>query len=141
MLISLALAQLFNQRFPGRRIARWALIAPWAASVFMTAVVFRWMLDARSGLITVFLHDVGLVHTLGSRQADWLGRPAAAFWWMAGVAVFVSVPFTTYALLAGLQTIPDRGVRGGPHRRRCDGTHLLVHHACRCFVRLSSSPC
>jgi multiple sugar transport system permease protein len=25
---------------------------------------------------------------------------------MAGVAVFVSVPFTTYALLAGLQTIP-----------------------------------
>jgi len=88
-------------------VARWALIAPWAASVFMTAVVFRWMLDARSGLINVFLHDLGIVKDLGSSQADWLGRPVAAFWWMVGVAVFVSLPFTTYALLAGLQTVPD----------------------------------
>src|SRR5215467_1400065 len=106
VVISLALAQLFHQRFPGRRVARWALIAPWAASVFMTAVVFRWMLDARSGLINVFLHDLGIVKDLGSSQADWLGRPVAAFWWMVGVAVFVSLPFTTYALLAGLQTVP-----------------------------------
>ncbi len=106
MLISLALAQLFHQRFPGRRVTRWALIAPWAASVFMTSVIFRWMLNPNSGLINVFLHDVGLVGRLGSAQADWLGRPYAAFCWMIGVAVFVSVPFTTYALLAGLQTIP-----------------------------------
>jgi len=106
VVISLALAQLFHQQFPGRRVARWALIAPWAASVFMTAVVFRWMLDARSGLINVFLHDLGIVKDLGSSQADWLGRPVAAFWWMVGVAVFVSLPFTTYALLAGLQTVP-----------------------------------
>lgn len=106
VVLSLALAQLFNQRFPGRRIARWALIAPWAASVFMTAVVFRWMLDARSGLINVFLHHIGVIHQLGSAQADWLGRPVAALWWMMGVAVFVSLPFTTYALLAGLQTVP-----------------------------------
>jgi multiple sugar transport system permease protein len=106
VLLSLALAQLFNQRFPGRRVTRWALIAPWAASVFMTAVVFRWMLDPRSGLINVFLHDIGVVDKLGSSQADWLGRPSVAFWWMVGVAVFVSLPFTTYALLAGLQTVP-----------------------------------
>ena len=39
MVISLGLAQLFNQRFPGRRVTRWALIAPWAASVLMTAVL------------------------------------------------------------------------------------------------------
>ena len=107
MLISLALAQLFHQRFPGRQVARWALIAPWAASVFMTAVIFRWMLNPNSGLINVFLHDIGLVGQLGSAQANWLGRPGAAFWWMVAVAVFVSLPFTTYALLAGLQTIPD----------------------------------
>nr|WP_206745602.1 sugar ABC transporter permease [Jatrophihabitans sp. GAS493] len=107
MLISMALAQLFNQHFPGRRVARMALIAPWAASVFMTGIVFRWMLNRDSGLINLFLHDVGLVHSLGGSQADWLGRPGAAFIWMIGVAVFVSVPFTTYAILAGLQTIPE----------------------------------
>ena len=105
--ISLALAQLFNQRFPGRRVARWALIAPWAASVMMTSLIFRWALDANSGVINIFLHDIGVVHKLGSNQADWLGRPFAAMVWMMIVAVFVSLPFTTYALLAGLQTIPE----------------------------------
>lgn len=106
MLLSLGLAQLFNARFPGRRVARWALIAPWAASVLMTAFIFRWALDANSGVINVFLHDVGLLKHFGTNQADWLGRPDSAFVWMMVVAIFVSLPFSTYALLAGLQTIP-----------------------------------
>jgi multiple sugar transport system permease protein len=106
MVISLGLAQLFNQQFPGRRVARWALIAPWAASVLMTALIFRWALDDTSGVINIFLHDIGLLDKLGSSQADWLGRPVAAMAWMMLVGVFVSVPFTTYAIMAGLQTIP-----------------------------------
>lgn len=106
VVLSLALAQLFNQRFPGRTVTRWALIAPWAASVYMTGLIFQWMLNANSGFINVFLHDIGLLNSLGGHEASWLGRPTAAFWWMVGVAVFVSLPFTTYALLAGLQTIP-----------------------------------
>ena len=100
------LAQLFNQRFPGRRVARWALIAPWAASVMMTSLVFRWALDPNSGVVNVFLHDIGVLHAFNSNQADWLGRPWSAFVWMMIVAVFVSLPFSTYALLAGLQAIP-----------------------------------
>ena len=39
LLVSLGLAQLFNERFPLRRLARTALIAPWAASVMMTALM------------------------------------------------------------------------------------------------------
>jgi multiple sugar transport system permease protein len=106
MAISLAVAQLFNQRFPGRRVARWALIAPWAASVVMTALIFRWALDPGSGVVNVFLHDIGALKHFNSNQADWLGRQTSALVWMMVVAVFVSVPFSTYALLAGLQTIP-----------------------------------
>jgi multiple sugar transport system permease protein len=106
MVLSLGLAQLFNQRFPGRRVARWALIAPWAASVTMTSLVFRWALDPNNGVINVFLHDIGVVKAFNSNQSDWLGRPTSAFVWMMAVAVFVSLPFSTYALLAGLQTIP-----------------------------------
>jgi multiple sugar transport system permease protein len=106
MFISLGLAQLFNQRFPGRRVARWAIIAPWAASVVMTSLVFRWMLDSNNGVINVFLHDIGVIDGFNSNEADWLGRPWAAFVWMMVVAIFVSLPFSTYALLAGLQTIP-----------------------------------
>jgi multiple sugar transport system permease protein len=106
MLISLALAQLFNERFPGRRVTRWALIIPWAASVMMTALIFKWALDPNVGAINVILHHLGVVKQLGSNQADWLGNPTSALLWMMAVAVFVSLPFTTYAILSGLQGVP-----------------------------------
>ncbi|MGF1426612.1 carbohydrate ABC transporter permease [Kitasatospora sp. LaBMicrA B282] len=102
MLLSLALAQLFNQNFPGRRLTRWALIAPWAASVLMTAIGFRWMLDQVSGVLNRLLLDL---HLIGHAQA-WLGDAGHSKPWLVFVAVFVSLPFTTYTLLAGLQTIP-----------------------------------
>src|ERR1700753_3987614 len=106
VLISLGLAQLFNQRFPGRQVTRWALIIPWAASVMVTALIFKWALDPTVGVINVILHHISVVQKLGSSQADWLGNPTSALAWMMGVAVFVSLPFTTYAILSGLQGIP-----------------------------------
>lgn len=106
MAISLGLAQLYNQRFPGRRFARWAIIAPWAASVMMTALIFRWMLQPGSGVVYLFLHDLGIVKTFNENTPDWLGQPDVAMICMMAVAVFVSLPFTTYVLLAGLQSIP-----------------------------------
>ncbi|AKH80873.1 ABC transporter permease [Streptomyces sp. CNQ-509] len=102
MLLSLGLAQLFNKPFPGRTLTRWALIAPWAASVLMTAIGFRWMLDQTAGVLNTLMTDLGLI----DGPKDWLGDPATAWPWMMFVAVFVSLPFTTYTLLAGLQTIP-----------------------------------
>lgn len=106
VLISLALAQLFNQRFPGRKVARWALIAPWAASVLMTAIIFKWMLDPEVGVINMIRLKLGLIDAMGGAAADQLGDASTAVPWLVFVAVFVSVPFTTYALLAGLATIP-----------------------------------
>ncbi|WP_306325985.1 carbohydrate ABC transporter permease [Streptomyces venezuelae] len=102
MVISLALAQLFNQKFPGRRVTRWALIAPWAASVVMTAIGFKWMLNQTAGVLNTLMTDLGLI----DGPEDWLGAPSTAWPWMMFVAVFVSLPFTTYTLLAGLQTVP-----------------------------------
>src|SRR6185436_10142873 len=59
--ISLGLAALLNAAFPGRRIVRWALIVPWAASVVMTATIWRWMLDAFYGIVNRVLFDLGLI--------------------------------------------------------------------------------
>ncbi|MEV0117536.1 sugar ABC transporter permease [Streptomyces sp. NPDC050844] len=103
MLLSLGLAQLFNQKFPGRRITRWALIAPWAASVLMTAIGFKWMLNQTAGVLNTVMLDLGLI----DKSKDWLGSSDTAWPWMMAVAVFVSLPFTTYTLLAGLQTVPQ----------------------------------
>ncbi|MCP6105409.1 ABC transporter permease subunit, partial [Klebsiella pneumoniae] len=36
----------------------------------------------------------------------WTKNPATAFTWSIVIAVFVSLPFTTYTILAGLQAVP-----------------------------------
>jgi ABC-type sugar transport system permease subunit len=102
MLISLALAQLLNARFPGRRVVRWAVIVPWAASVLMTALVWKWMLDNYFGVVNRVLLDLHVLH----QPVNWLAHPDQAMLWMMWVAVFVSLPFASFVILAGLQTIP-----------------------------------
>jgi multiple sugar transport system permease protein len=100
--ISLFLAQLLNANFPGRRFVRWAIIVPWAASVIMTATTFRWMLDGYYGVINRVIIDLGW----SKEGVDWLGTAETSIPWLIVVAVFVSLPFTTFVILAGLQTIP-----------------------------------
>nr|WP_254553259.1 sugar ABC transporter permease [Kitasatospora sp. MMS16-BH015] len=102
MVISLALAQLYNQKFFGRKFTRWALIIPWASSVIVTSIGFRWMLDEVAGVFNRLLLDLGLIDS----PESWTGNAAHAKPWLILVAVFVSLPFTTYTLLAGLQTVP-----------------------------------
>ncbi|WP_433464208.1 carbohydrate ABC transporter permease [Spirillospora sp. CA-128828] len=102
MTLSLALGQLLNARFPGRRVVRWAVVVPWAASVLMTALIWKWMLDNYSGLVNRVLLDLHVI----DEPVNWLAHPTQAMLWMMGVAVFVSLPFTSFVILAGLQTIP-----------------------------------
>ncbi|HMH54395.1 MAG TPA: sugar ABC transporter permease [Candidatus Acidoferrum sp.] len=102
IVISLALAQLLNERFPGRRLVRWALIVPWAASLIMTAKLFVWIYDYYFGILNHVLVSLGLV----AAPVDWLGDDATVMGAMVAVGIFVSLPFTTYVLLAGLQAIP-----------------------------------
>jgi ABC-type sugar transport system permease subunit len=102
MLGSLALSQLMNRQFRGRSLVRWALIVPWAASVVMSSIIFKWILDWSHGVLNTLLLDLHLI----SRPVDYLGQPSSAFVWMMAVAVFVSLPFTTYVLLSGHATIP-----------------------------------
>jgi multiple sugar transport system permease protein len=104
VLISLGLAQILNKAFPGRRIVRLAVIIPWAASVVMTTLVVYYGLEPYFGIINTFLVDVGLVDT--PEGYGWTRNPATAFGWSIVIAVFVSLPFTTYTILAGLQTVP-----------------------------------
>ncbi len=103
VLLSLALAQLLNQAFPGRRLVRLAVIVPWAASVVMTSVIFYYGFDPFYGVFNQALVDLRVL----DQPFGFTRRPLPAFLLSMGVAVFVSLPFTTYTILAGLQTIPD----------------------------------
>lgn len=103
LLISLALAQFLNQAFPGRRLVRLAVIVPWAASVVMTSTVFYYALDPFYGIFNQFLVDLGVLDV----GFGFTRQPVPAFVASMVVAVFVSLPFTTYTILAGLQMVPD----------------------------------
>ena len=102
VVVSLALAQLLNEPFPGRTLVRWALIVPWAASLIITSKLFVWIYDYYFGALNQLLVSVGLL----TRPVDWLGEDATVMAAMIAVGVFVSLPFTTYVLLAGLASIP-----------------------------------
>ncbi|MFJ4223615.1 carbohydrate ABC transporter permease [Microbacterium sp. NPDC089695] len=102
--ISLGLAQILNKAFPGRQIVRMAVIVPWAASVVMTTMVFYYSLEPYFGVFNKFLYDIGLSDD--AVGYGWTKNPATAFTWSIVIAIFVSLPFTTYTILAGLQTVP-----------------------------------
>ncbi len=103
VIVSLALAQLLNQAFPGRLLVRLAVIVPWAASVVMTSVVVLYGLDPYYGIVNSFLVDIGIL----DQPFGFTKRPVSAFVVSMTTAVFVSLPFTTYVFLAGLQSIPE----------------------------------
>ena len=101
-LVSLGLAQLLDASFPGRRLVRWALIVPWAASLIMTSKLFVWIYDYYFGILNHALVTLRLI----AEPIDWLGDDRTVMGAMIAVGIFVSLPFTTYVLLAGLATIP-----------------------------------
>lgn len=102
VLVSLALANFLNKPFPGRTLVRMAVVVPWAASVVMTTTVFYYGLDRDYGIINKFMVDIGLMDSPYGFTKNVASALAAAI----VIGVFVSLPFTTYTLLAGFQAIP-----------------------------------
>lgn len=102
LVLSLWLAQFLNRQFPGRRWVRLAVLVPWAASTVMTSMVFVYGLDPFYGVINKFLVDVHILEEpFGFTQ-----QPVPAFLTAMFVGVFISMPFTTYTILAGLSSVP-----------------------------------
>ncbi|EHR60921.1 carbohydrate ABC transporter permease [Saccharomonospora cyanea] len=102
IVLSMALANLLNKAFPGRQFVRLAVIVPWAASVVMTTTVVYYGLEPGYGIVQQFLHDVGVID---SPDFGFTKSMPSAFLVAIGIAIFVSLPFTTYTLLAGLQSV------------------------------------
>lgn len=103
VVLSLAMAQFLNKRFAGRRLVRWALIVPWAASLVMTATIWKYILEGSFGVLNRVLLDLRYI----AEPVDWYKEDAYAFWCLVIIGIIVSIPFTTYVVLAGLQTVPD----------------------------------
>jgi multiple sugar transport system permease protein len=88
------------------RVARWqglfrtALFAPVVTTVVAVAVIWRYLLHTRYGLINQALGDLGIA------PIDWLGDP---HWSMPAIILFATwknVGYNMVILLAGLQAVP-----------------------------------
>jgi ABC-type sugar transport system permease subunit len=67
----------------------------------MTAKLFAWIYDYYFGILN---HALTRLRVLAG-PVDWLGDDRTVMGAMIAVGVFVSLPFTTYVLLAGLSSI------------------------------------
>jgi multiple sugar transport system permease protein len=101
-LISMPVALALNMQFRGRRFARALLIIPWAASLMINAIIWRWILDGQYSIINGLLLRLGLI----KEPIIWLGEVGVAWAAIIFVGILVSIPFTSFSILAGLQSIP-----------------------------------
>jgi multiple sugar transport system permease protein len=102
ILISIPVALILNQDFYGRDLARTIIMLPWAVSLTMSAVVWRWALDGDFGMANHALRSLGLT----DENIYWLATADVAFPVQIGIGVLVSIPFTVSVLLGGLSSIP-----------------------------------
>jgi multiple sugar transport system permease protein len=102
VLVSLAVAQFLAKDFFGRKVVRWAIIVPWAASLVITAKLFVLIYDYSYGTLNLILTTL---HITGG-PIDFLGDDRWTMPSMILVGIFVSVPFTAYVFVAGLSAIP-----------------------------------
>jgi multiple sugar transport system permease protein len=103
LLVSIPVAMILNTDFYGRGLARVIIMLPWAVSLTMTAVVWRWALNGESGMLNSALIGLGLI----DHNIQWLAQASTAFPMQVLIGILVTVPFTTTIFLGGLSSIPD----------------------------------
>lgn len=102
MVVSLGISLMLDVRWLRTRgFIRSVLMLPWATSMTIQAVLWRWILNGEYGLLNHVLMSLHLI----DKPVHWLATPATSMPAMIYVGVFVSIPFTTTVLLAGLQTV------------------------------------
>ncbi|NQY92815.1 MAG: sugar ABC transporter permease [Campylobacteraceae bacterium] len=100
--ISVPIALALNEDFYGKGIARTIIMLPWAISLAMTAVIWKWMLNPDYGMLNHFLMSIGLI----DENIGWLADASTAFPMQILIGILVSIPFTISILLGGLTSIP-----------------------------------
>jgi len=103
LVISLPVALILNEDFYGRSLARVIIMLPWAVSLTMTAIVWRWALNGESGMLNSGLRAIGVIDT----NVQWLAQASTAFPVQILIGILVTIPFTTTIFLGGLSSIPD----------------------------------
>jgi ABC-type sugar transport system permease subunit len=101
--LALALANLLNKPFAGRKVVRVILLLPWAIPVIPALLTWYFIFSADWGFANYMLTSLGLI----SKGISWFGRYDTAMLTAILFNIWKNLPFWTLLFLAGLQSIPQ----------------------------------
>jgi multiple sugar transport system permease protein len=99
----LALAQLLNRQFWGRRVVTALILLPWIIPTVFSTLAWWWMLDPANSIINIMLKRWGLIVNNLPFLVD-------ATWAMSCLILLNTwrgVPFFAITFLAAIQTVPE----------------------------------
>ena len=102
-IVALLIALLINQPFKGQNFVRTWIILPWAVPAAVTAILWRWMFDATSGIINTSMMRLSLIE----KPLLFLANPEIAGISLTFVNSWRYVPFLTIIFLAALASVPE----------------------------------
>lgn len=101
---AMILALVLNTKFVGCKIARAALVIPWGTSLMVFACAWKYIFDYNYGYLNSLFEKLGWA----AKPINWLGGSSwGAFACLIFVGIIVTVPFMTFTLLSGLQSISN----------------------------------
>lgn len=100
-LMGFILALVLNVQFRGRKLVRALIVFPWATALIIQSVVWKYIINADYGALNALLYNLGII----DHYINWTATPGAFFAWECFVGIFVTVPFVTFCVLSGLQSI------------------------------------
>ena len=95
------LALILNNQFRGRKIARAIVVFPWATTLVIQASAWNFIINKDYGTLNTLLLKLGLIQ----QSVNWTPTPGTYFAWEIACGIFVTIPFVTFCVLSGLQSI------------------------------------
>jgi multiple sugar transport system permease protein len=102
VLLSIPIALILADDFIGRHLLRVIIMLPWAVSLTMSGIVWRWALNGQSGMVNATLYDFGAIR----EPVAWLATAGTAFPIEIAIGILVSIPFSVTVFLGGLSSLP-----------------------------------
>ena len=100
-LLGFILALLLNNAFKGRKVARAIVVFPWATTLVVQASIWKFIIDTDYGTLNTLLMKLGII----DHAVNWTPSAGAWFAWEIACGIFVPIPFVTFPVLSGLQSI------------------------------------
>ena len=100
-LFGFIMAMVLNQEFKGRKLARSIVVFPWATSLVIQASIWNYIIKFEYGNLNNVLLNLGII----KQAVNWRASYQIEFMWECGVGIFVTIPFVTFCVLYGLQSI------------------------------------